>query len=42
VVVENERQIYNLSTFKAHISSCIAAKLKNYMRFGKDFLRASI
>ena len=37
-----ERSIFYLSLCMAHISACIKANLKNYMRFGKIFSRASI
>ena len=37
-----DRSIFYLSLYMAHISACIEANLKNYMRFGKIFSRASI
>ena len=37
-----ERSIFYLSLCMAHISACIEANLKNYMRSGKIFSRASI
>ena len=37
-----ERTIFDLSTCMAHISACIKANFKNYMRFGKDFSSALI
>ena len=37
-----DRSIFYLSLCMAHISACIKANLKNYMRSGKIFSRASI
>ena len=37
-----ERTIFDLLLCMAHISTCIGANLKNYMRSGKDFSRTTI
>ena len=37
-----ERTIFDLLLCMAHISTCIGANLKNYMRSGKHFSRATI
>ena len=37
-----ERTIFDLLLCMAHISTCIGANLKNYMRSGKDYSRTTI